>query len=319
MQEKTMKPIQVGILVAVAAVAGGLITKWATSRRAAPGAPAVEVAAPAPAVEVAPAAQPAAEQGQPSPFPEEKPLKVTAHKARAQHGEEPRMIVQSLPPAPPVPAPEPVQQAEPAPRTQPAPPEPAPAVRVPEAPALPPPPSPAPRHVTLTAGTLIMARTVDGLSSDRNQVGDGFAATLDAPLIVDGLVIAERGARLEGKVVQADKAGRMSGVAELGIELTQITTSDGQRVPVETESFRKHGQSSKGENAAKIGGGAALGAIIGAVAGGGKGAAIGTAVGGAAGAGTVAATHGKVVAIAPETRISFRVKNTITIMERQGG
>ena len=315
-----MKPIQVGILVAVAAVAGGLITKWATSHNAVPPAPA---AAPAPASAPAtPAAQAtpvqAPEQALPSPFPEEKLAQQTAHKARrAPHRAEPKVIAQNLPPAAP-PAPEPAPQAEPVPRTQPAPPEPAPAVQVPEPPAPAPPPPPAPRQVTLTPGTLIPARTTDGLSSDRNQAGDGFTATLDAPLVVDGLVIAERGAHLEGKVVQAEKAGRLKGVSDLAIELTQITTSDGQRVPIETESFVKHGQSQKGADAAKIGGGAALGAIIGAIAGGGKGAAIGTAVGGAAGTGGAAATRGKAVAIAAETRISFRLKNTVTITERRG-
>jgi len=309
-----MKPIQVGILVAVAAVAGGLITKWATSHNAAP--PAAPAATAAPAAP-APAAQvtQAPEQALPSPFPEEKPAKETAHKERrTTHRAEPKVVAQNVPPAAPA-APEPV------PQTQPAAPEPTPAVQAPEPPAPappPPPPPPPPRQVTLTAGTLIMARTVEGLSSDRNQAGDGFTATLDAPLVVDGLVIAERGAHLEGKVVQADKAGRVKGVSDLAIELTQITTSDGQRVPIETESFRKHGQTSKREDAAKVGGGAALGAIIGAIAGGGKGAAIGTAVGGAAGAGTVAATRGKEVSIAPETRISFRVKNAVTIAERRG-
>ena len=308
-----MKPIQVGILVAVAAVAGGLITKWATSHNAAPPAAPAATAAPAPAAQVTQAP----EQALPSPFPEEKPAKQTAHKTRTTHRAEPKVVAQNLPPATP-PAPEPATQAEPAPRTQPAAPEPTPADQAPEPPAPAPLPPPPPRQVTLTAGTLIIARTVEGLSSDRNQAGDGFTATLDAPLVVDGLVIAERGAHLEGKIVQADKAGRVKGVSDLAIELTQITTSDGQRVPIETESFRKHGQTSKGEDAAKVGGGAALGAIIGAIAGGGKGAAIGTAAGGAAGAGTVAATRGKAVAIAPETRISFRLKNTVTITERQG-
>ena len=315
-----MKPIQVGILVAVAAVAGGLITKWATSQTAAPVAASAGTASSAPAP-AAPAAQEApdqaAEQPLPAPLPDEKPAKEKTHKARVWHRAEPKVIAQNLPPAG-TPAPEPAPQAAPAPRTQPEPPEPAPAVQVPEPAAPAPPPPPAPRQVTLTSGTLIPARTVDGLSSDRNQAGDGFAATLDAPLVVDGLVIAERGAHLEGKVVQADKAGRVKGVSELAIELTQITTSDGQRVAIETESFAKRGQTSKGEDAAKIGGGAVLGAIIGAIAGGGKGAAIGTAVGGAAGAGTVAATRGKAASIAPETRISFRLKNTVTITERQG-
>lgn len=309
-----MKPIQVAILVAVAAVAGGLITKWATSRNVAPVAAVAVPATPAPAP-AAPAAQAAAEpaqapeQAHPSPFPVEKSVKQSAHKTRKPHRAEPEVVAQNLPPAP-------AQPVEPAPATRPEPvtPEPTPAVQpIPEPPAPPP-----PRQVTLTAGTLIPVRTVEALSSDRNQAGDGFTATLDAPLVVNGLVIAERGAHLEGKVVQADKAGRVKGVSDLSIELTQLTTSDGQHVPIETESFIKHGQTSKGADAAKIGGGAALGAIIGAIAGGGTGAAIGTAVGGAAGAGTVVGTRGKAVAIAPETRISFRLKSAVTITERQG-
>jgi hypothetical protein len=315
-----MKPIQVAILVVAAAVAGGLITKWQTSRNAAPEmAVAVPAApAPAPATPVEPAtAEPAQapEPANPSPFPEEKPAKSSAHKARRPHHRaEPVMIAQNLPPTPPPPA-----DPTPATRPEPVTPEPTPAVQPAPEPAAPaPPPPPAPRQVTLTAGTLIPVRTVEGLSSDRNQAGDGFTATLDAPLTVNGLVIAERGAHLEGKVVQADRAGRVKGVSDLSIELTQLTTSDGQHVPIETEWFIKHGQTSKGEDAAKIGGGAALGAIIGAVAGGGAGAAIGTAVGGAAGAGTVMGTRGKAVAIAPETRISFRLKNTITLTERRG-
>jgi len=315
-----MKPIQVAILVVAAAVAGGLITKWQTSRNTPPemalAVPATP--APAPATPVEPAtAEPAQapEPANPSPFPEEKPVKSSAHKARKPHHRaEPVMIAQSLPPTPPPPA-----NPTPAARPEPVTPEPTPAVQpAPEPPAPAPPPPPAPRQVTLAAGTLIPVRTVEGLSSDRNQAGDGFTATLDAPLIVNGLVIAERGAHLEGKVVQADRAGRVKGVSDLSIELTQLTTSDGQHVPIETEWFIKHGQTSKGEDAAKIGGGAALGAIIGAVAGGGAGAAIGTAVGGAAGAGTVMGTRGKAVAIAPETRISFRLKNTITLTERRG-
>ncbi len=321
-----MKPIQVAILVVAAAVAGGLITKWQTSRNTPPemalAVPAIP--APAPATPVEPAtAEPAQapEAANPSPFPEEKSAKSSAHKTRKPHHRaEPVMIAQSLPPTPAPPAdPAPASRPEavtpdPTPAVQPVPEPPAPApAPVPSAP-----PPPPPRQVTLTAGTLIPVRTVEGLSSDRNQAGDGFTATLDAPLIVNGLVIAERGAHLEGKVVQADRAGRVKGVSDLSIELTQLTTSDGQHVPIETERFIKHGPTSKGEDAAKIGGGAALGAIIGAVAGGGAGAAIGTAVGGAAGAGTVMGTRGKAVAIAPETRISFRLKNTITLTERRG-
>ena len=64
-------------------------------------------------------------------------------------------------------------------------------------PPLPPPPAPEPHKVTLNAGLLLPVRLVDGLSSERNAPGDAFLATLDKELVVDGFVIAERGARVE--------------------------------------------------------------------------------------------------------------------------
>ena len=58
------------------------------------------------------------------------------------------------------------------------------------------------------------------------------------------------------------------------------------------------------------------GAAIGAIAGGGKGAAIGAGVGGATGAGAVLATRGEEAELASETRLTFRLKNPITITEK---
>ncbi|HUJ24002.1 MAG TPA: hypothetical protein VLX58_20850 [Bryobacteraceae bacterium] len=320
-----MKPIQVGILMAVAAVGGGLLMKWQSSRNAAPTQPAVTAAPATPAPAAATPAPPAApSQAQPSPFGDEQAAKeaeapqrakprvshAAAHRRPAPPREQPEMIAQNQPPAPPAPASTPAAQ----PQTPPAQaPEPVPAV------VAPPPPPPPPRQVTLQAGMSIPVRIVEALSTDRNQIGDTFTGTLDQPLTVDGLVIAERGARIEGKIVQSQKAGRVQGLADLSLTLTHIITSDGQKVMLETEPFEKHGPSSKGEDAAKIGGGAALGAIIGAIAGGGKGAGIGTAVGAAAGGGTVAATRGKAAVIPPETRITFRLRNPVTITERRRG
>ena len=313
-----MKPVQVGILVAVAALGGGLFTKWLTSRNAAPvvAAPATAPAPATPAAPPAPALAQTQEQALPSPFPAEKPRRERAarHVLHKPQPVEPTVVAQNVAPA--------VNTApvtEPAPKSEAMVPEPAPAAQpVPEPPEPPAPPAPPPpRHVTLTAGTLIPARTVEGLSSDRNEVDDTFTATLDQPLAVDGLVIAERGAHLEGKIVQSRRAGRVKGLADLAVELTQLTTSDGQRVAIETESFEQHGKSSVGEDAAKVGGGAAIGAAIGGIAGGGKGAGIGAAVGAAAGTGGVMATRGKAAVIAPETHISFRLRTTVTITERQ--
>ena len=70
----------------------------------------------------------------------------------------------------------------------------------------------------------------------------------------------------------------------------------------------------RGKNtAAKTGGGAALGAIIGALAGGGKGAAIGAVTGGGVGAGVNGVTRGQQVQIPSETLVSFHLQSPISV------
>jgi uncharacterized protein YcfJ len=165
--------------------------------------------------------------------------------------------------------------------------------------------------VTLNAGMLIPVRLVDSLSLERNHAGDRFAATLDSELVADRFVIAERGARVEGKVVTADRGART-----LSIELTGVETSDKQDVAIQTERFDKRSEPDHAQDAAKVGAGAVIGAVIGGIAGGGKGAAIGAGVGGGAGAGDVLLTR-KPVALASETRITFRLRAPVTITERR--
>ena len=171
--------------------------------------------------------------------------------------------------------------------------------------------------MTLNAGLLIPVRLIDGLSTERNVTGDSFTGSLDQPLVVDGLVIAERGSRVEGKVVSSDKGGKVKGTASIAVQLTRIHLSDGQTISVQTDSFEQQAESSKKTDAAKVGAGAAIGALIGALAGGGKGAAIGAGVGGGAGGGDVLLTRGKPATIASETKISFRLNTPLSVTERQ--
>jgi len=311
-----MKPLQVALLVAVSAVAGGVFMKWQISRNTPVAAAPAVVTAPAPAAEPAPTPAPQtvatrsqpAEPEEPLPVPVRKAPKpvIKPHEVLKSHRVEPVMVAQNQEPqvlqpqieAPPAVAPQPEPQAQPVqPVAQPEP-----------VPPLPQPP--APLQVTLKAGMVISARTGEGLSSDHNSPGDGFTATLDQPLVADGWVIAERGAHLEGKVVEA-------GRSNLVLALTQVKTSDGQRIPIETDMFAKHAQASTGESAAKVAAGAAIGAAIGAIAGGGKGAAIGAGVGTAAGAGGAVATRSKAAWVPAETLIQFRLKNSVTVTERQ--
>jgi hypothetical protein len=178
------------------------------------------------------------------------------------------------------------------------------------------PQSPQPHVVTLPEGTILAVRVGETLSTDHNYTGDTFRATLMSPVIQDGFIIADRGSKVLGRIVNAQSAGHMSNVAGLSLALTELNTTDGQRIAVETTIYDQKGNSNVGQDVAKIAGGAALGAIIGGVAGGGKGAGIGAGVGGAAGTGAVLLTRGKPAVVDSETQITFRLASPLTITEK---
>jgi hypothetical protein len=276
-------------------------------------APVAPVKADPPAAEAPPA--PAQEPVTASLPPDEPVPPAKPSPARRHHQE---VAQATIPPVVERPAPEPAPVVTPAPPPPVAEPTPPPAVAPAEPvpappPVVPPPPAPS---VTLQPGTVIAIRVGETISTQKNQPGDTFLATLSQPLVADGFVIAERGARAEGRIVELERAGKVKGVAHMSIQLTKITTSDGQHVKINTASYIKEGPTSTGTDAAKIGGGAALGAIIGAIAGGGKGAGIGAGVGGAAGTGDVLMTRGKDAVIPVETKLTFRIQEPVSITEQ---
>jgi hypothetical protein len=197
-----------------------------------------------------------------------------------------------------------------------APAEPSQIAKIPEEPPKPMPLNPVPLQVTMKQGMQIPIRMDQAISSDHLSAGDTFQASLAEALVVDGYVIAEKGAHVQGKVVDSKQAGRLTGNSAIQLALTSFVTSDGQKVAISTEPWVKQGESQRNGDIAKIGGGAALGAIIGAIAGGGKGAAIGAGAGGAAGTAAAAATGGKPVTIASETIIRFRLASRVLVTER---
>ena len=281
-------------------------------------------APPAPATPQAPVQ--VAERVPPRPVVREKPspMPPPIRREPVRHGQEAVIALNATPPPPPAqPKPEPPAPSSPPPASVAPTAPPVQTAQVPVQNVSLPGPTAAtanetrvPHTVTLAAGTMLPVRIGEKLSSARNQVGDIFLATLTQPLVIDGWVIAERGARVEGRIVDNIPAGRVKGVARLGISLVRLATADGQNIHVHTEPFVQDGPTSTGTDAAKIGAGAAIGAIIGALAGGGKGAGIGAGAGGAAGTGDVLWTRGKPAEIPVETRVSFKVQDSVTITER---
>jgi hypothetical protein len=172
---------------------------------------------------------------------------------------------------------------------------------------------PVPPTLTVPAGTVLLVRINEHLSSDRNQIGDRFTAVLEQPIVINGWVVARRGQTVIGQVEAAVKAGRVKGVSQLGVELTDLTVVDGEQRPILTELWKATGGTSHGQDAATIGTTTALGAAIGAAADWGRGAAIGAGAGAAAGIGAVLLTRGRPTVLEPETSLSFRLVDAVKI------
>jgi len=167
--------------------------------------------------------------------------------------------------------------------------------------------------VTLPESTALSVRLVPTLSTETHEVNDTFEATLDEPVTEGGETVLEAGTRVWGKVVEADKGGRVEGRAHIAVLLTEIETADGERVNISTNTLRRQAPATKKDDAKKIGIGAGVGAAIGAIAGGGKGAAIGAAAGGGAGTGAVLATRGEPAVFESETLLRFTLQHPVTI------
>lgn len=170
-----------------------------------------------------------------------------------------------------------------------------------------------PETLMVPAGTILLVRINEFLSSDRNQLGDQFTAELEQPIVVNGWVVARRGQIVTGQVKAAHKAGRVKGVSQLGVELTDLTVVDGRQLPILTELWKGSGGTSHGQDAGAVATTTGLGAAIGAAADWGRGAAIGAGAGAAAGIAAVLLTRGRPTILEPETQLSFRLVDPVRV------
>jgi hypothetical protein len=123
-------------------------------------------------------------------------------------------------------------------------------------------------------------------------------------------VVLKQGAELRGRVTSAVPSGRVKGRAHLSFDFDRLVVNGSAR-PVSVREVDLLAESNKKHDAAVIGGGAGVGAIIGAIADGKKGAAIGGLIGGAAGTGVVLSTEGKEVRLASGTRYRLRLEQEL--------
>jgi len=177
-----------------------------------------------------------------------------------------------------------------------------------------PPPPPAPKKFIVDQGTQLTVRLIDPIDSEKNQTGDTFHATLNAPVTSDGEEAVPAGVELVGHLVEVKSAGKFAGQSSVVMQLDSLSYG-GRTYNIQTDQYSKKG-SSRGKNTAeKVGGGAVLGTLIGAIAGGGKGAAIGAAAGAGAGGAVQAASKSQQIKLPSETVLNFTLQQPVTVVQ----
>ena len=155
--------------------------------------------------------------------------------------------------------------------------------------------TPAPAPKSLPAGTVLSLAATDSLSNRTNAAGDPVYATSSADAVdAQGRVVIPAGARFEGVITAIKQADNPGDAGTLAVAFNRVTFGgksyaiDAMSDSVATE---RRGRGVTGGDAAKVGVGAAAGAVLGGlITKDTKGAIVGGAVGAAAGAGVAGAT-----------------------------
>ena len=170
----------------------------------------------------------------------------------------------------------------------------------------------------LPPGTEISVRNEETIDSSKAAEGQTFPAEVTADVLdAEGRVVIPAGANAQIVIRSASKGGKIRGNSDLVLDLATVAI-DGRQYEVTTADLTEKGHSGIGANRRTgefMGGGAALGGIIGAIAGGGKGAAIGAGSGAAAGGVTEVLTKGK-IKVPVESVLKFKLDEPLRVATR---
>ncbi len=164
---------------------------------------------------------------------------------------------------------------------------------------------------TVPVGAEFDVRLQTTLDSGTATVEQRFEATTVLDYEAAGAVLVPAGSTLRGFVSSVRPAGKIDRRGSLTLSFDEIR--------VNNRSYRLRASvtqaidSKVGEDATRIGAGAAVGAILGGILGGGRGALLGVLVGGG---GTIAATEGTDVNLPVGTILRVRVDQPLDIVAR---
>ena len=167
--------------------------------------------------------------------------------------------------------------------------------------------------VVVPADSVIGLQIETSVSSENARVEDRVDARVTRDVTVNGRVAIPAGARLRGAVTLVDRGGKVKDRSRLGVRFHTLVLADGTTMTIQTDAVYREGDSPAQASAAKIGGAAIGGAILGAIMGGARGAVIGGSTGAAGGTAAVMAGSRKPAALPAGTSVTVRVLSPVTV------
>lgn len=168
-------------------------------------------------------------------------------------------------------------------------------------------------ELVVSADSVIGLQIETPVTSERARVEDRVEARVTRDVSVGSQVAIPAGSRMLGSITLVEKGGKVKDRARLGIRFHTLVLADGSRLPVKTDTVFREGESPAAESAAKIGGAAVGGAILGAIFGGTKGAIMGGAAGAAGGTAATMSGDRNAATLPAGATLTVRLSAPVTV------
>ena len=168
-------------------------------------------------------------------------------------------------------------------------------------------------EIIVPTGTTLAVSLDTELASDVNRVEDLVLARVDHPVTVDGVLAIPEGSMAYGTVTRVKASGKVRGRAQITFRFDHLYI-DRDRHNIRTQPVSYEAESTKSEDAKKIGVSAAAGSVLGGLLRGKKGAGAGAAIGGGAGTVAVLATAGKELLLIAGTPVKVSLTHPLVLL-----
>lgn len=186
------------------------------------------------------------------------------------------------------------------------------------------------RQISVPAGTEVLLQLKNAIDTKSARVGDGVYCQTTFPIVIDNVMIIPPGSYVKGEITKVQRAGRLSGRAQILFRFDSLIFPTGYTVEMPGSLHGDPGTHNgkladeegtvttdghdKLKKLPEVGRDTEYGAIGGAVAtGSANGARIGGGIGAVAGLATMLLTRGSDVRIEPGTALTMRLQRPLVV------